>query len=239
MANLMLSDSQELIEPRRTGRGWHMDDISLLLGSAISAAALTWVLIVQLTTIHNIVGLYAIWFITFVAVYRVVTHLHQGRLAARDKMMNVLIASAFLLVFMPLFFIISYVITKGAPAINGDFFTQDLSVTGTLDQGGGAAHFDTVTGVDRNRLGESQRFGRGADRENVRKTGGRNPHIAGVRSCCNARVIDRAAGDASSTRTSAMVAECFHGPLTGVPAAARGGGRGGFGGGLKKGFLNG
>jgi hypothetical protein len=46
-----------------------------------------------------------------------------------------------------------------------------------------------------------------------------------------------AAGDASSTRTSAMVAECFQGPLTGVPAAARGGGRGGFGEGLKKGFL--
>jgi len=140
MANVLHADSQELIEPRRTGRGWHMDDISLLLGSAISAAALTWVLIVQLTTIHNIVGLYAIWFITFVAVYRLVTHLHQGRLAARDKMMNVLIASAFFIVFMPLFFIISYVITKGAPAINGDFFTQDLSVTGTLDQGGGAAH---------------------------------------------------------------------------------------------------
>ncbi len=127
-------------EPRRTGRGWHQDDISLLLGSAISAVAITWVAIVQLTTIRNIVGLSAIWYLFFLLVYRMVTDMHQGKLAARDKMMSVLIATGSLIVLMPLLFIISYVVGKGLPSINREFFTQDLSSTGTLDLGGGAAH---------------------------------------------------------------------------------------------------
>ncbi len=127
-------------EPRRTGRGWHQDDISLLLGSAISAGAITWVAIVQLTTIRNIVGLSAIWYLFFLLVYRMVTDMHQGKLAARDKMMSVLIATGSLIVLMPLLFIISYVVGKGLPSINREFFTQDLSSTGTLDLGGGAAH---------------------------------------------------------------------------------------------------
>lgn len=130
----------ETYEPRRTGRGWHQDDISLLLGSAISAGAITWVAIVQLTTIRNIVGLFAIWYFMFLFVYRMVTDMHQGRLAARDKMMSVLIATGAIIVLMPLLFIISYVVGKGLPSLNRDFFTQDLSSTGTLDLGGGAAH---------------------------------------------------------------------------------------------------
>lgn len=130
----------EVYEPRRTGRGWHQDDISLLIGSAISAGALTWLSVVQLTTLRNIVGLWAIWYLLFLMVYRTVTYLHQGALAARDKMMTVIITSGALVVLTPLLFIISYVVTKGAPAINRDFFLQDLSLTGTLDTGGGAAH---------------------------------------------------------------------------------------------------
>ena len=135
-----LAPTIEAYEPRRTGRGWHRDDLSLLIGSAISAGAITWLAIVQLTTIRNIVGLWTIWYVIFLLVYRLVTNLHQGRLAARDKMMTVLIATGALIVLTPLIFIISYVVAKGLPAINGDFFTKDLSMTGTLDLGGGAAH---------------------------------------------------------------------------------------------------
>lgn len=135
-----LAPTMETYEPRRTGRGWHRDDLSLLVGSAISAGAITWLAIVQLTTIRNIVGLWAIWYIIFLLVYRLVTNLHQGKLAARDKMMTVLIATGALIVLTPLVFIISYVVAKGLPAINADFFTKDLSMTGTLDLGGGAAH---------------------------------------------------------------------------------------------------
>ena len=135
-----LAPTIDAYEPRRTGRGWHHDDISLLVGSAISAGAITWLAIVQLTTIRNIVGLWAIWYVTFLMVYRLVTNMHQGRLAARDKMMTVLIATGALIVLTPLVFIISYVVAKGLPAINADFFTKDLSMTGTLDTGGGAAH---------------------------------------------------------------------------------------------------
>ena len=135
-----LAPTIDAYEPRHTGRGWHRDDISLLAGSAISAGAITWLAIVQLTTIRNIVGLWAIWYVTFLMVYRLVTNMHQGRLAARDKMMTVLIATGALIVLTPLVFIISYVVAKGLPAINADFFTKDLSMTGTLDTGGGAAH---------------------------------------------------------------------------------------------------
>ena len=36
------------LEPRRTGKGWHRDDVTLLIGSLLSSAALTWLAIYQL-----------------------------------------------------------------------------------------------------------------------------------------------------------------------------------------------
>ena len=128
------------IEPRRTGNGWHRDDVTLLVGSAISSGVLTWLAFYVFTPIRNKPALGFLWYVLFLVVYRLVISQHEGKLSARDKMFTVIIATGSLIVLTPLLFIISYIVIKGAAGLNKDFFFKDMSSTGTLDQGGGAAH---------------------------------------------------------------------------------------------------
>ena len=127
-------------EPRRTGRGWHRDDVALLVGSIISSGMLTWLAIYQLTTITNKPALGFIWYVLFLVIYRTVVGQHEGKLAAKDKMFTVIVATGSAIVLTPLLFIISYIVAKGLPGLTKEFFVKDLSATGTLDLGGGAAH---------------------------------------------------------------------------------------------------
>ncbi|MCX6404348.1 MAG: hypothetical protein NTW81_02305 [Actinobacteria bacterium] len=41
------------VEVRRTGRGWHKDDITLMVGSIISSGVLTWLAFYQVRALHN------------------------------------------------------------------------------------------------------------------------------------------------------------------------------------------
>ncbi len=135
-----IDEQVELVEPRRTGLGWHKDDVTLFFGSVISAATLTWVAIIQLTTIRNEAVIAFVAYVLFLTIYRMVYTSYQGKMAARDKMFTVLIYTGAVAVFTPLVFIMSYVFAKGAGSLNKEFFTEDLSSTGTLDLGGGAIH---------------------------------------------------------------------------------------------------
>ena len=128
------------VEVRRTGRGWHKDDITLMIGSIISSGVLTWLAFYQLSPLRNKPALGFLWYVLFVIVYRIAVGQHEGKLAARDKMFTVIVATGAAIVLAPLVFIVSYIVAKGLPGINRDFFFKDLSATGTLDLGGGAAH---------------------------------------------------------------------------------------------------
>jgi phosphate transport system permease protein len=127
-------------EERRKLRGFQQEELVLLAGSAISAIAITWLTVILLTPLRNKVAIGVIWYILFIAVYRIVVNQTSGRLAARDRFATVIIMSGALLVLTPLVFIVGYIVTKGIGGINKGFFTQDLSSTGTLDLGGGALH---------------------------------------------------------------------------------------------------
>jgi len=132
--------TEELIEVKRTGQGMHPDEIMMLIGSAISSWACTWLAIIQLSPIRNKPAIFLIWYLLFVFIYRMVVKQHSGKLAARDRTATVIVLTGTVVVFAPLAFIISYIVAKGVGSLNKAFFTQDLSVTGTLDLGGGAAH---------------------------------------------------------------------------------------------------
>jgi phosphate transport system permease protein len=112
----------------------------LLSGSMASSMALTWMSVVLLTPVRNPVVLGLIWYLLFLVVYRVATGAHLGRLAARDRVATVVIYTGSALVLAPLAFIVGYIVLKGIGGLTVSFFTQDLSVTGTLDTGGGALH---------------------------------------------------------------------------------------------------
>lgn len=128
------------LEERRKLRGFQVEEIALWAGSAISAAIVTWLTLILLTPIRNPVAITVAWYVVFLAIYRVVVTQTSGTLAARDRFASVIILSGTALVMAPLVFIVGYIIIKGIGGVNKGFFTQDLSSTGTLDLGGGAAH---------------------------------------------------------------------------------------------------
>lgn len=136
----MTMENAEMLEVKRTGKGMHPDEIMMLLGGAISAWACTWLAVIQLSPIRNKPAIFVIWYVLFVLIYRLVVSQHSGKLAARDRTATVIVYSGTAIVFAPLAFIVGYILMKGLGGLNKAFFTEDLSVTGTLDLGGGAAH---------------------------------------------------------------------------------------------------
>jgi len=137
---VMKATDQPLVEQKRTGGGMHPDEIMTLVGSAFSAWACTWLAVIQLSPIRNKVAIFLVWYLLFVVIYRLVVSQHSGKLAARDRTASVFILTGTALVLAPLAFIVGYILMKGIGGLNKAFFTQDLSATGTLDLGGGAAH---------------------------------------------------------------------------------------------------
>lgn len=123
----------------RSLRSWRVDDFSLLVGTAVAAISTTWVIYTALTPATGKTGFFLIAYVTFLILYVMTCALELGRQTAFDNLWTVLTWSAALLLLAPLTTILLYVIVKGFAGLNGDFFTKDLSATGTLDSGGGAA----------------------------------------------------------------------------------------------------
>jgi phosphate transport system permease protein len=123
----------------RSLRNWRIDDFSLLGGTAVAAISTTWVIFTALTPAKGKTGFFLIAYSLFLILYLMTCTLELGKQNAFDNLWTVLTWSAALLLLAPLTTILLYVIVKGFAGLNGNFFTKDLSATGTLDSGGGAA----------------------------------------------------------------------------------------------------
>lgn len=120
-------------------RTWRLDDISLLIGTALASVSVTWVIYTALTPATGKTGFFVIAYISFLLLYLMVCTVEMGSQNAFDNLWTVLTWSAALLLLAPLTTILLYVIVKGFAGLSGEFFTTDLSATGTLDSGGGAS----------------------------------------------------------------------------------------------------
>lgn len=129
----------EIADEPRALKSWRVDDFTLLAGNLLAALSVTWLIYTALTPASGKTGFVLIWFIVFLATYLMTSWIENGRQAAFDNLWTILTWSAALLLLAPLTSILLYVITKGAPGLNAEFFLKDLSATGTLDSGGGAA----------------------------------------------------------------------------------------------------
>ncbi len=123
----------------RALRSWKVEDLTLLLGTAFSALALNWIFYTALTTATGATGFVVTWTLLFYTFYYLANRIELGPQAASDRLWTAFTWSAALLLLAPLITILLYVIVKGLPGLTKDFFTQDLSATGTLDTGGGAS----------------------------------------------------------------------------------------------------
>jgi len=129
-------------EPRRRLERFSSDDLFELLGSAISALALMWVIFDRLVAFEGVFGFVVCVYLMFLCIYAVVSGQHHGRLAASDRVMTVVMWSAGALVVGLLVMVIGYVIVRGLPGLRPNFFTETLATTGSLDPAtaGGGLH---------------------------------------------------------------------------------------------------
>jgi phosphate transport system permease protein len=117
-------------------------DVAVLAGAALSALALVWLVLTELSGVRSKAALVFAWLATFLVIYWLVVREREGRLAAVDRVVSVLIAFVALALLVPLTSILVFVTSRGLRGLSANFFTQTLQSVGPLDPAtaGGALH---------------------------------------------------------------------------------------------------
>jgi phosphate transport system permease protein len=117
-------------------------DAGVMLGSAIAALALVWLLYGQLAPTSGTLGFVLFWFVAFVVIYWVCEREIEGPLVAADKTVAVVIGSIAIGLLIPLMTILGFVLVKGYHTLSGNFFSDTLASVGPQSKAtdGGGKH---------------------------------------------------------------------------------------------------
>ena len=117
-------------------------DVVVLVGSMLSALCFNWLIFYRLTAGASLFGFLLCSYLTFLAMFAVVTADRLGRLVATDRVMTVVVVSAAAIVFVPLVLLIGYILVQGLKALRPNFFVSDQEgITPILPStAGGASH---------------------------------------------------------------------------------------------------
>jgi phosphate transport system permease protein len=117
-------------------------DYATMAGCALSALALTWLVFTRLTDGVGWLGILLVAYITFLALFALVTADRVNGLVARDRLATVAVTSGAVVLLAPLLWLVGYVILKGLPALRPNFFTEDQrGITPTMPAtAGGGSH---------------------------------------------------------------------------------------------------
>jgi phosphate transport system permease protein len=122
--------------PRRP-RELTADDGWTLVGSAISAACLNWLVFYRFTAGTGWFGLLVCAYATFGVIFALVTTERLGRLVAVDRTVTVIVISAGVVVMIPLVLLVGYIVVQGVKAL----FKDQSGVTPIRPStAGGGAH---------------------------------------------------------------------------------------------------
>jgi len=130
-------------ERPRSIRARPLEDKLNFAGAAVGSLALVWLLYTQVLPTSGSVGFVVCWYLTFAALYALVTSLDQEGPAIRDRLASALVHGAAALVAFGLFSAIVYVFARGAKGLgHANTFTKDGSGVGPLTPltHGGALH---------------------------------------------------------------------------------------------------
>ena len=118
------------------------NDVVTMIGCAVSAVSLSWLIFSVLTGGIGWLGFGLSAFAIFLALVFVVTAEMVGVTAATDRIATTVILASAVLLMVPLVWLVGYVIVKGVPGLTAHFFTQDQKgVTPILpSSAGGGAH---------------------------------------------------------------------------------------------------
>ncbi|MEU5311210.1 phosphate ABC transporter permease PstA [Streptomyces sp. NPDC021562] len=128
--------------PRRIG-GLTRSGVLSLLGAAASGLCVAVLLFGELAPFSGALGFFVTAYLSFLAVYAVLTGLEEDGQAVRDRVMTVVLWTAGGLMFCALALVVGFTAWRGREALpHGNFFTQDMQAAGPLDplSHGGVAH---------------------------------------------------------------------------------------------------
>jgi phosphate transport system permease protein len=129
--------------PRRARRprGFTVEDVWALVGSALSAICLNWLIFARFVSGVDAFGFLFCTYVTFVLVFAVVTNDRLGWLVAKDRVATVLVVSGAVAVLVPLILLVAYILVEGLQALRLTFFVKDQTgITPVMDatEGGGS-----------------------------------------------------------------------------------------------------
>lgn len=113
---------------RRTGRRpreFTSFDVWILVGSMISAVSLNWLVFYRFTVGASPFGFLLCSYLTFLAIFAIVSIDRVGRVVAADRVMTVVVVSAAAVVFIPLVLLVGYIVVQGLKALRPSFFFND------------------------------------------------------------------------------------------------------------------
>jgi phosphate transport system permease protein len=136
------SETRIPTEVRLRPKNWRPDDIALIVAAGLSSFCLSWLVYFQLTSFSGEPGFVVCWYGAFLAIYWLMLRSRSDRLASKDRMMTVIMATAASCVLVPVFLVIGYVFQRGYHSLRPAFFTQTQEFVSTLSPPtqGGALH---------------------------------------------------------------------------------------------------
>lgn len=129
------------VGPRRRPSELTREDLLTGVGAAISSLCLNWLVFSRLTDGVGWFGFAITTYVGFLVIFALVTTDRLGRLAGWDRVATVAVTSGAVVLFVPLLWLVGYVVVKGLPALRPSFFVHDLSgvtATAKATDGGGA-----------------------------------------------------------------------------------------------------
>lgn len=128
------------VESRRRTRTFGSRELAVLVGSAVSALLTAWLLYYRLTPFTGGLGFLLVWYALFLLAYYLVSREAEGRVAAFDRLAAVVVGTGAVILFLPLVWVLAFVVAKGLPALRPSFFLHDQAgvlATDPATAGGG------------------------------------------------------------------------------------------------------
>ncbi|MEU6535181.1 phosphate ABC transporter permease PstA [Streptomyces sp. NPDC047000] len=135
-------------ERRRALRQLRASDVHAVVGAALAALALTWVIFTRLLPFDGAVGFTVVAYVLFLVLYALVVSLDEDGPAVADRIAAAVVASLGLLMVAVLVFVVVFALWEGRKALpHLNFFTQDMRLAGPLEplSAGGILHAITGT----------------------------------------------------------------------------------------------
>ena len=117
-------------------------DVTVMIGSAISAFALSQLLYETILPVSGALGFLLTWYVFFIAISWLAVREIRGTVRAKDHLARVAVWTGASLAIIPLVLVVLYVIGKGYHSLRPQFFSQDQRYVGALSDSteGGGAH---------------------------------------------------------------------------------------------------